>query len=135
METKLKIVVADDVKVIAENMQSVIAKNPRVEKVLTAFDGEDEVIKIMNLKPDIVFTDMQMPKKTGLEVIEEIQGNLSIMKKPKFILVTADRDSSLIVKARELGFENPSIERKEKIEQTRKELKRKGFFKRLLNIK
>ena len=101
METKLKIVVADDVKVIAENMQSVIAKNPRVEKVLTAFDGEDEVIKIMNLKPDIVFTDMQMPKKTGLEVIEEIQGNLSIMKKPKFILVTADRDSSLIVKARE----------------------------------
>ena len=146
-------------KVIAENMQSVIAKNPRVEKVLTAFDGEDEVIKIMNLKPDIVFTDMQMPKKTGLEVIEEIQGNLSIMKKPKFILVTADRDSSLIVKARELGFdivykpisaesineyinnfeenrfENESIERKEKIEQTRKELKRKGFFKRLLNIK
>ena len=100
-----------------------------------------------------------MPKKTGLEVIEEIQGNLSIMKKPKFILVTADRDSSLIVKARELGFdivykpisaesineyinnfeenrfENESIERKEKIEQTRKELKRKGFFKRLLNIK
>ena len=94
-----------NVKVIAENMQSVIAKNPRVEKVLTAFDGEDEVIKIMNLKPDIVFTDMQMPKKTGLEVIEEIQGNLSIMKKPKFILVTADRDSSLIVKARELGFD------------------------------
>lgn len=36
METKLKIVVADDVKVIAENMQSVIAKNPRVEK---SFDG------------------------------------------------------------------------------------------------
>lgn len=96
METKLKIVVADDVKVIAENMQSVIAKNPRVEKVLTAFDGEDEVIKIMNLKPDIVFTDMQMPKKTGLEVIEEIKG-------------------------------------KEKIEQTRYELKKEGFFKRLLN--
>ena len=161
METKLKIVVADDIKVIAENMQSVIAKNSRVEKVLTAFDGEDEVIKIMNLKPDIVFTDMQMPKKTGLEVIEEIQGNLSIMKKPKFILVTADRDSSLIVKARELGFdivykpisaesineyinnfeenriENENIERKgkEKIEQTRNELKKEGFFKRLLNIK
>ena len=161
METKLKIVVADDVKVIAENMQSVIAKNPRVEKVLTAFDGEDEVIKIMNLKPDIVFTDMQMPKKTGLEVIEEIKGNLSIMKKPQFILVTADRDSLLIVKARELWFDivyktissesineyinnfeenkikNENIERKEKekIEQTRNGLKKEGFFKRLLNIK
>lgn len=142
METKLKIVVADDIKVIAENMQSVIAKNPRVEKVLTAFDGEDEVIKIMNLKPDIVFTDMQMPKKTGLEVIEEIKGNLSIMKKPQFILVTADRDSSLIVKARELGFDivykpisaesiNEYINNFEKIELKMKTLKEKE--KRKLN--
>ena len=47
---------------------------------------------------------MQMPKKTGLEVIEEIMTNTSIEKKPQFILVTADRDSSLALKSRELGF-------------------------------
>lgn len=159
MERKLKVLVADDIEILAKNMSSIISKNERVENVKYVLNGEEEINEILSFQPDIVFTDMQMPKKTGLEVIEEIQGNLSIMKKPKFILVTADRDSSLIVKARELGFdivykpisaesineyinnfeenrfENESIERKEKIEQTRKELKRKGFFKRLLNIK
>ena len=30
--------------------------------------------------------------------------NTSIEKKPQFILVTADRDSSLVIKSRELGF-------------------------------
>lgn len=58
----------------------------------------------MSFQPDIVFTDMQMPKKTGLEVIIEIMLDTSIEKKPQFILVTADRDSSYFTKASELGF-------------------------------
>ena len=158
---KIRIVIADDMHILVKNMKEIIEKNPRVEMIETAYDGQDAEIKIMRINADLVFTDMQMPKKTGLEVIEEIKGNLSIMKKPQFILVTADRDSSLIIKARELGFdivykpisaesineyinnfeenriENENIERKgkEKIEQTRNELKKEGFFKRLLNIK
>lgn len=104
MERKLTILVADDIEIIVRNMKSVIEKNPKVEKVESVFNGEDELNAILNLKPDIVFTDMQMPKKTGLEVIEEIMANNFIEKKPQFILVTADRDSSLIIKSRELGF-------------------------------
>lgn len=105
MQDKIKVVVADDMKAIADNMQSIIAANDRVVKVWTAYDGEDEIIQIMNLKPDLVFTDMQMPKRTGIDVIEAIQCYPSVTKKPKFILVTGDRDASLLVKARELGFE------------------------------
>ena len=104
MERKLTILVADDIEIIVRNMKSVIEKNPKVEKVESVFNGEDELNAILNLKPDIVFTDMQMPKKTGLEVIEEIMANNFIEKKPQFILVTADRDSSLIIQSRELGF-------------------------------
>ena len=59
----------------------------------------------MNLNADLVFTDMQMPKRTGLEVIEAILGYPCVRKKPKFVLVTADRDSYLINKSWELGFD------------------------------
>ena len=104
MQSKIKVLVADDMEIIVRNMKSVIEKNLKVDRVDTAFNGEDELNTILNLEPDIVFTDMQMPKKTGLEVIEEIMANNSIEKKPQFILVTADRDSSLIIKSRELGF-------------------------------
>ena len=104
MEKKIKVVIADDMEIIAKNMKSVIERNSKVEKVECVYNGEDELNAILNLKPDIVFTDMQMPKRTGLEVIEEIMTNTTIENKPQFILVTADRDSSLIIKSRELGF-------------------------------
>ena len=104
MEKKLKVLVADDIEILARNMSSIISENERVENVKYVLNGEDEINQILSFQPDIVFTDMQMPKKTGLEVIEEIKSNNSIEKKPQFILVTADRDSSLIIRSRELGF-------------------------------
>lgn len=104
MERKLKVLVADDIEILAKNMSSIISKNERVENVKYVLNGEEEINEILSFQPDIVFTDMQMPKKTGLEVIEEIMTNNSIEKKPQFILVTADRDSSLIIRSSELGF-------------------------------
>lgn len=161
METKIKVVVADDMKVIADNMQSIIAGNERVEKVWKAYDGEEEIMQIMRLEPDLVFTDMQMPKRTGIEVIEAIRDYPCVRKMPKFVLVTGDRDSSLVVKARELGFDieykpisykrineiindfEPIIidekeeERKRQAEneEIRKELRKEGFFRRIFKSK
>ena len=105
MQNKIKVVVAEDIERLAIQMTSIIATNERVEKVHYALDGEDAIQEIMNLDADLVFTDMQMPKRTGLEVIEAILAYPCVRKKPKFVLVTADRDSSLVCKAEELGFD------------------------------
>lgn len=104
MDSKIKVIVADDMEIIANNMKKFIEKNPRVENVEISLDGQDEIIKIMNIEPDLVFTDMQMPKRNGLDVIEEIQSYPTVRKKPRFVLVTANRDSELVIKSRELGF-------------------------------
>lgn len=104
MKEKIKVVVADDVQVIAENMKLIIDKNPNVEKTLVAFNGEEEIKKILEAEPDIVFTDFQMPNKNGIDVIDTILNNKNIKKKPQFILVTADRDISIVNKAREMHF-------------------------------
>ena len=104
MDSKIKVIVADDMEIIANNMKKIIEKNPRVENVEISLDGQDEIIKIMNIEPDLVFTDMQMPKRNGLDVIEEIQSYPTVRKKPRFVLVTANRDSELVIKSRELGF-------------------------------
>ena len=104
MKEKIKVVVADDVQVIAENMKLIIDKNPNVEKTLVAFNGEEEIKKILEAEPDIVFTDFKMPNKNGIDVIDTILNNENIKKKPQFILVTADRDISIVNKAREMHF-------------------------------
>lgn len=146
MERNLKVLVADDIEILAKNMSTIISKNERVEQVKYVLNGEEELNEILNFKPDIVFTDMQMPKKTGLEVIKEVMFDTSIEKKPCFVLVTADRDSSYFMKASELGFtlefkpinpdrineyiDNFGIEPKEYIELKKE---KKGFFSRFFN--
>ena len=85
-------------------MKLIIDKNPNVEKTLVAFNGEEEIKKILEAEPDIVFTDFQMPNKNGIDVIDTILNNKNIKKKPQFILVTADRDISIVNKAREMHF-------------------------------
>lgn len=150
MGKKLKVVVADDMEMIAKNIQSIVTANQNVEKVWIAFDGEEEIEKILEIEPDIVFTDNQMPKMTGIEVIEKIR-KMELKKYPKFVLVTGDRSTDLMEKARELEFyieskpanqyrineyldefeyENERI----KIEQnTSKKKKKESFLKRLFN--
>lgn len=105
MKRKIKVVIADDIEVIAKQLKSIVMDSEKVDKVAIALDGEEEMTEIMNLEPDIVLTDMKMPKRTGLEVIETIQYHQCVNKKPKFILITGDRDYKLIEKSRKLGFD------------------------------
>ncbi len=102
---KIRVVIADDMQILVKNMKEMVKKNPRVEMIETAYDGQDAEIKIMRIDADLVFTDMQMPKKTGLEVIEDILCYPCVEKKPSFVLVTSDTSFSLIEKSRELGFD------------------------------
>lgn len=107
----------------------------------------------MNNSPDIIFTDNQMPKKTGIELIEELK-YYTFEQKPKIVLVTGDSDPSIYQKARELNFEvvhkpisddiiNMIIKEvvdgqvtdyieKNKVE-TKTACKKKGFFSKLFN--
>ena len=105
MNKKLKVVIADDMELLLISMKAILEANSKVEGVWTALDGEDEIIKIMRVQPDVVFTDMQMPKRTGLDVIQAIQDYPSVRKKPKFILMTGRTDGILYEKSRELGFD------------------------------
>lgn len=105
MQDKLKIFIADDNVALANNLKKIIEKNPRVESVWVSNDGGDAVAEIMRVEPDIVFADMKMPKKNGLQVMEAIYWYPCMDKFPKFVLLTATCDASLYEKARELEFD------------------------------
>ena len=150
MEKKLIVLIADDEKFFAKSILDVVEKNTKVEKVYVASNGLDELDIILGYEPDIVFTDMQMPEMTGLDVIRNIS-NRDLEKKPKFILVTSDRSADLVIASRNLKFDitykpidantiNEYIDdyTEEKVEIPKKETEKnnkEGFFSKLFKRK
>lgn len=102
---KIKVLIADDVQVIAESNKKIAQAFENIEVLGIAKNGQEEYNMIEELMPDLVITDNKMPVMNGIEVIEKIN-NSSISKKPKFILVTADLGSEFVNNAYSLGVLN-----------------------------
>lgn len=95
---KIKILIADDMDIIAKQTKMYLEKREDTEIVGIANNGKEEIDLIKELKPDLVFTDNQMPQMNGIDVIEEVY-NSEMEDKPSFILVTGDRDMVLYQRA------------------------------------
>ncbi|MBI5004676.1 MAG: response regulator [Candidatus Lloydbacteria bacterium] len=73
--------------------------------VLPAFDGEAGLKMVRSEKPDLVLLDLILPKKHGLEVLEEIKKNLDTRDIPVIILTLLGEDET-IKKGLRLGAED-----------------------------
>jgi adenylate cyclase len=51
-----------------------------------AYDGEEAVAKIKELKPDLVLLDIMMPKLDGISVLWELKADESVSKTPVIVL-------------------------------------------------
>ena len=77
---KIKVIIADDIQAIVESNKRIVASFDNVEVIGTAYNGQDEYDMIINLQPDLVITDNQMPIMNGIDVIKNIV-NSNISKK------------------------------------------------------
>jgi len=85
LKTK-KILIVDDEPFILKSLSFVLSKEGF--QIETANNGLEAMEKIQNSKPDIVFLDIMMPKKNGMEVCEWIREN-PILKDIYVIILTA----------------------------------------------
>jgi two-component system LytT family response regulator len=80
----IRVVLVDDEPLAQQRLVDLLRSFP-AEIVGTADSGDAAVAAIRALKPDLVFLDVQMPGRTGLEVVREIGPDLM----PLTIFVTA----------------------------------------------
>jgi two-component system LytT family response regulator len=81
----IRTLIVDDEPLARERVRSLAADQPGLEVVGEASDGDQAVAAILGLQPDLVFLDIQMPGRTGFEVIQEVGAD----RMPAVVFVTA----------------------------------------------
>lgn len=71
-EKTLRVVIVDDELLARQRIEDLLAKEQHVEIVGVARDGNEAVETIRSLQPDLVFLDVQMPGRSGIDVVEAI---------------------------------------------------------------
>ena len=77
---------------------------PDMEFVGEAGDGVEAVERIITLRPDVILLDLQMPRKTGLEVIPEVKRK---MPDARILVITSFGDDAHVfpaIKSGALGY-------------------------------
>jgi len=80
-----KILIVEDERAIAENLQALLAA--RGFEVRLAEDGAEGMAKARLEKPDIVLLDIMLPKMGGFDVCKILKADPP-MKKTKVIMIT-----------------------------------------------
>lgn len=70
--SELKVLICDDSILVRKKMSDTL-KKAGVTKILEAKDGEMAVSTYKSEKPDVVFMDIVMPVKTGLDALVDIK--------------------------------------------------------------
>ena len=83
-------ILIDDEKIARNRLRKLLESYPETFQVIgEAANGEEGLKLIQRLKPDVVFLDIEMPGKTGFEVLEELA------EIPRIIFCTAYENYAL----------------------------------------
>lgn len=80
---KIRAIIIDDEKLARSVILNYLKDNPDIEIIDECSNGFEGIKKINELKPDLIFLDIQMPKISGFEMLELIE------KPPVIIFTTA----------------------------------------------
>lgn len=68
----MKAIIIDDERLARKELASLLTDYPDIEIVAESHNADHAIGKIESLQPDLIFLDIQMPVKTGFELLEEL---------------------------------------------------------------
>src|SRR3954468_22090088 len=75
----MKAILIDDERLARQELKNLLAAHKEVDVIAECSDATQAKEKINELKPDIIFCDIQMPGKSGLELAEEISAMVDVV--------------------------------------------------------
>ncbi len=79
----MRAIIIDDERLARAELKKLLQEFPEVEIVDEAANAEEGISKIESLQPDLIFLDIQMPGKTGFDMLAQLE------RAPQVIFTTA----------------------------------------------
>lgn len=76
----MKVLLADDHRIVREGLKSLLSSQPDLEVVAEASDGRQAVEMARDLAPDVVVMDVAMPQLNGIEATRQLAADETGMK-------------------------------------------------------
>lgn len=83
---QISTLIVDDERYAREELTYLLEKFPDVQVLGAAESGEAAILKALQIQPDVVFLDVEMPKMNGIEVAKTL---VELKKVPLIIFATA----------------------------------------------
>jgi DNA-binding NarL/FixJ family response regulator len=96
----MKVLVADDQRVVREGLATIVSSLPGMEVVALAADGEEAVALAAEHEPDVVLMDLRMPRMDGAQATAAIRTRQS---GTQVVVLTTYADDESIIAALSAG--------------------------------
>jgi two-component system, NarL family, nitrate/nitrite response regulator NarL len=97
---KIRILIVDDHPVVRKGLQSCLSRHEQLKVVGEAEDGVDALQKARTLMPDVILTDISMPKMDGLTMAESMRRELPAVR---ILVLTVHSNKDFILRIIKAG--------------------------------
>ena len=104
MTPPVRVLAADDQRVVREGLAMLLGLLPDVEVVGTAADGEEVLALAAELRPDVILMDLRMPRMDGVEATRRLRERDPAVKVVVLTTYADDRSVLDALRAGALGY-------------------------------
>lgn len=79
----MRAIIIDDERLARAELKKLLQEFPEIEVIDEAANADEGISKIESLQPDLIFLDIQMPGRTGFDMLSELE------RSPQVIFTTA----------------------------------------------
>lgn len=71
--SKIRVLIADDHDIVRQGIEKILSKTDEIDVVGEASNGQEVIDQVKQLEIDVLLMDVEMPKKTGWDVLSELK--------------------------------------------------------------
>lgn len=73
MKKSIRVLIADDSQIVVQRLRNILSELDFVDSIGHARDGQEALLLLEFMNPDVILLDLKMPVKSGVQVLDEIR--------------------------------------------------------------